>query len=231
MAITYSQSDQAVAAASGTAIVLAFGLNVAIDNLLVTVSFWDGADTTVTVTDSQLNSYTEAVHYHDAGITVGLAIHFSTAGASAANTVTTTLGAARTSRGLFIHAYAGAATTNRLDKTDTRTNEVSNPATDAVVPDSNGQLIFAAAMNDQDETYNAAGSFTEREGAVTGTHHFQSEDFTQTPAASIAGSWTALIAIHVMVLATFRAPSIAVDSGPAFVGGRIIYKLAPQRWG
>jgi hypothetical protein len=184
-------------------------------NLLVVVTRWENADTTVTVTDTLGTEYVEAAHGFSAAAGAALAVHLGIAPSSGANQITFHLGAARTFRQLQCFEYSGTTATSGLtaqDRAATTTGTTANPTVGPITPRADGELIFAAVGNAQGVTYAQVAPFTEiREDTDT-----QCQDVFQGAAAAISSSWTAAVANWTALIISVRA----VDGPPDATAGR-----------
>ena len=129
---------------------------------------------------------------YDVNNNQSLGICFAANIKAGATTVTATFNGSPPYRRILIHEYSGIATTNPVDVTKTNiangTTTSNAITTTAGVTTANGDLIFAAVMDDAGTTTITPGTnFTQR-GFVG--RDMATEDLVQTTAGSMAATWT-----------------------------------------
>jgi hypothetical protein len=198
--VQHTNKDQSSAASSTT---LAYGSNPAANNLLIVVVRGGSAITSITITDSIGNTWTNCT-FHAVGGVAALQITYAVNSTNAADTVTVTPSASTTMR-LAIYEYSGTATTSPLDlELNTNTNSSTTPAVTSQTPSANNELVFGAAAtsNAAAEVWTAGTNFT-LEDTVGANLTLGTEDWVQTTATattanftiSASDSWLAAIAI------------------------------------
>lgn len=171
---SFVQSTSAQHTASASAQTLAFGSNVTSgDLLIVAVGMTASPGDTVTVTDSQSNTYTQVSTYASfSNASLGteiLSVWWTIAGSSGANTVTVTPSGID-ALSIGIHEYTPPAGTVAVDKTANVTSTSAGPAA-SLVGVTAGAMIFAAyAQSDSNLASCTAGSgFTLRANILNGS--------------------------------------------------------------
>lgn len=214
MAVALVQSAIDAEPFSGDATMpVAFGSNVAANNLIVGAVTWDGNHTLSSVTDSQGNTYTlETVVRDGATPTVSLQVFHTIAGSSAACTVTATLSGNANRKAIVVHEVSGVQTTaGYRDKYAGQSQ--SNPGTGSnavtsgsVTTTTDGQYIFGATGDPGYSTGKTQGTgytLQETDGVMS---ILTSEDQVQTSAGSIAATFTIDgFAVISTAIATFKA--------------------------
>lgn len=145
------QSAHNVTGSAGKTLTCAFGSNnIAGNSIVVCVGMGEveGANITLAITDTNSNTYTEAVNASQS-TTLESAIFYATNIASGANTVTVTIaGSSSTNTAIAVEIYEvfGIITeTGALDQTNTGSNAGSTSvSTGAVVPAVPNELVFMA---------------------------------------------------------------------------------------
>jgi len=203
MAITlvqHAQKDVSSAVASTT---LAYGSNVTVNNLLIVVVRGGSALTSITITDSIGNSFTNGT-FHAVGGIGSLQITFAVNISTSANTVTITPNASSTLR-IAIFEYSGTVTTSPLDaENNAATNTSTTPAANSITPGADNELVFGsvATGNNFSETWTPGTNFTAEEQVGT-FKILATEDWIQTTATATTApqtmgtsdSWLAAIAV------------------------------------
>ncbi len=215
--------------ASAASQALAYVSNVAVNNLLVVVARCGGTPTSITVTDSRGNTWTNCTFHAVVGIG-GLQISYAVSKDSGPCTVTVTPSATNTNR-IAIYEYSGAAASAPLDaENNTQTGTSTTPAANSITPAADNELVFGAVANGNNITpqaFTAGTNFTE-EDQVGASPKFTLgiEDWIQTTATATTApqtmttsdSWMAAIAVF--KAATSGAIS-GSSSGHAMVGSTL----------
>lgn len=211
MAITLVQAwtikDQSTSVASTT---LAYGSNVTLNDLLICVVRGVSALTGITITDSQVNTWTNCTFQAVLGA-ASLQISFAVANATGANTVTITPNANSTLR-IAIGDYSGTATASPLDaENNTQTGTSTSPAAVSITPAANNELVIGAVAVSLTETFTAGTNFTlEAEVPAAANTKLGVEDWIQTAAtATTAPQTLSAIDIWLAAIAVFKAASAA----------------------
>jgi len=200
MAYAFVQSTRNAADAGSTSIAQAFASNVSSNNLLLAAIGFDTSGSTgvSTITDTLGNVWNRAIRNGPSANANELEIWWALAKAGGANTVTAkwSTGTSILSRRLAICEYSGNSTTSPVDQTNANsTSGSSTPATGAITPSADNELIFGAIYNDVGGTQSiaAAGGFTSRalDPSTTGAAgRMQVQDLIQGTANSTVSKWT-----------------------------------------
>lgn len=141
MAIAFVQKTSSESTNSSSARTLAYPSNVAANGLLVVVvATYNNATATVTVTDSQGNTYSQADAYRTTS-TTRISLWYAVAGSSGANTVTVTPSASIYMT-LGIHEYSGGDTSAPLRSATGQTGGSDNNPLTGTVTASSGDMVF-----------------------------------------------------------------------------------------
>lgn len=167
---------------------VAFGSNVASGNLLVAVVIIEsGSGATVSsVTDTQGNSYSAVAAQINSGTSLGIRVYYTTAGSSAANTVTAVVSSGGVHLGIV--EYSGATATVNTSAQASGVNDSSGTSsTGNMVGTSDDALIFVTETNSGAVVLGGAG-YTERINEVPD----KSLNIADKNGASgtYSGSWT-----------------------------------------
>lgn len=175
--------------------------NLVTGNANVVAVRYDGSATTVSVSDTAGNTYTQIQ------TVVGSSAHnlhlFSceNATANASNIVTATLTATRTYRRIFVVQYNGTAAASIVDDSDTASGVSATPETPDMSASTAGTVIGFAGIYD-DRTVTAGSGFSIVAGGAAGDYCAIEERFVSagTYKAGVTfgaptGSWTLIGAI------------------------------------
>jgi len=170
-----------------------FGSPTTNGNAIIFGLAYGNVDSTITATDTQGNTYTEAVRRYDPGHNEGCAIFYAsniTGGTS--NTVTVNFGETVAYLSLAIHEYTGIATTSPVDAVTGNTGNGSDVSSGSATTTAVGDLIFSCGVEDSysgGDTFTPGLGFKKRVdlGIDTG---YADEDHIQPSAGSIAANWT-----------------------------------------
>jgi hypothetical protein len=210
-AAPHVQSANASNSGSATSIGVASPGNTTAGNLLVAAVAWGTTDVTPTVTDTQLNSWTE-IGTHVFGNAAGVAMFYTTAGSSAANTVTGNFGSSVPNRGILIAEYSG--TTTSLDVTAASAAVLGNTtvaamtSTFATTTQANAVLVGVIGnTTDTVSTITPGAGYTERQEATSVI--FQLQDATMVTAGGVDASFTNITTAitYIARLAAFKTPA------------------------
>ena len=148
---------------------------------------------TITATDTQGNTYSQAIKTYDSGHHQGAAILYATNIAGGPSTsVTVKFSGSVAYLALGIHEYSGIALTSALDVTAGALGSGSSLSSGLAVTTAGGDLIFGVGVEDSNghgDTFTAGSGFTKRVD-LGNAAAYADEDETQTSAGSIAASWT-----------------------------------------
>jgi hypothetical protein len=159
--------------------------------IILGVTFGD-VSPTITATDSQGNTYVQAIQTYDSGHRQGSAILYATNIRGGSSTVTVKFSQAVAYLALGIHEYSGIAASGALDVTKGAMGKSSTPSSGTVTTTTNGDLIFGCGVEDSSgsgDTFSAGTSFAKRVD-LGNSAAYADEDTTQAKAGSIAASWT-----------------------------------------
>lgn len=160
--------------------------------ILIGVSFGN-TNPTITATDSQGNSYTQAIKTYDSRHRQGCAILYATnIRGGAPVTVTVSFSSAVAYLALGVHEYAGIVPAAALDKAAGAVGSGPTLSSGAATTTANGDLIFSVAVEDsvgRGDVFTPGSGYIKRVDLGNVAAHAD-EDMVQTSAGSIAGSWT-----------------------------------------
>ncbi len=154
---------------------------------------YGNSNATITVTDSQGNTYSPAVATYDAGHNQGCAILYAPGiRGNATDTVTLHFSSPLAYLGLGIHEYSGVAGLNPLDGVAGTKGLSSNPSAGTITTTANGDLIFSCVTEDAiggGISFTPGSGFTKRVD-LGQTAAYADGDSVQVVAGSIAANWT-----------------------------------------
>jgi len=159
--------------------------------IILGVTFGD-ANPTITATDSEGNTYTQAIKTYDSGHRQGCAILYTTnIKGGASNQVTVKFSAAVSYLAIGVHEYSGIAAASGVDVTAGATGIYMNPSSGSAATTAAGDLIFGVGVEDsagRGDTFTAGSGFTK--GVDLGTAAaYADENQVQNTAGSIAATW------------------------------------------
>jgi len=192
----FVQSAVAARTSSGGALATPARTTTTGNLFVVAVSWDDGTGTTVTVTDNKGNAYASATSKQlDTRHNQALQVFYATNGLGGANhTFTATPSRTATSMRLVVHEVSGVSGSNALDGAAVVNDEAGvQVSVGPVTTTTNGDYIFAVAMNDSGNTSFAptiGNGFTERATAAPAKSEMQTQDTIKATAGSIAATWT-----------------------------------------
>lgn len=205
-AAAYVQSDSQ-SQSSSTTNVLAFPSNNTAGNLIIVAGVINSQSQTMSVSDSQGNTYTSAIGPIDSLNSGRGQIWYAENISAGANTVTLTITGSVNSQ-IYIHEYSGLATSSSLDKTDSSTGTSSTCDSTAQTISQANELLFGLCFTDANtgSIDPASGSsYTEREEINTRT---QTQDRVVSSVASYDSQWDlGGSADWTGLLATFKEPA------------------------
>jgi hypothetical protein len=195
---------------------LAFTSNNTLHNFIVVCIRIGATGATITVSDTQTNTYASALQFNDTGGGNTVAIVYALDIKAGANTVTVSFsGVGSQTLRFSIAEYSGVALTSALDVTNS--NQANSAALDSgnVTTTANGELIVGIMVNANGKTWTVGTGYTSEEQVPTtaGTSKLMFEDRIQTSAGVISASatidssdpWSAGIA-------TFKSASITCNN-------------------
>ncbi len=148
---------------------------------------------TITATDSQGNTYVQAIKTYDSGHRQGSAILYATnIKGETNNTVTVKFSSSVAYLAVGIHEYSGLAASGALDVTAGVTGKGASPSSPAAKTTAGGDLVFGCAVEDsigRGDTFTAGAGFAKRVD-LGNAAAYADEDSVQTTAGSIAATWT-----------------------------------------
>lgn len=226
--VQHTQKD----AGTVTSTTLAYGSNVAVNDLLLVFTRWGGAATTTTITDTLGNIWTNLTIQNASGLG-GTVISWAVSNGSGADTITDTLDASTTLR-MAIAEYSGKATSSPVEaENNNQTGTSTTPAASSITPAADNELVIGWSAVSSAETFTAGTNFTLEEQVPTGASAGKSgfEDWVQTTATATTApfsinasdQWVAAIAVFKQATAAVASSSptqIGIKSGT----GNIILK-------
>jgi hypothetical protein len=159
--------------------------------IILGVTFGD-VSPTITATDSQGNTYVQAVQTYDSAHRQGSAILYATNIRGGSNTVSIKFSQAVGYLALGVHEYSGIAASGALDVAKGAMGNGSTPSSGTVATTTSGDLIFGCGVEDSSgsgDTFSAGTSFVKRVD-LSNAAAYADEDTNQAKAGSIAASWT-----------------------------------------
>jgi RHS repeat-associated protein len=175
-----------------TSFTVAFNANTTVGNAIVVSLTWGSTNTTITATDSQGNTFQEAIQEYDSvnPDLQGAAIFYATNIKGGADTITINFADQVAWVTAAVHEYSGLA--NALDVSVGALGSGTSPSSSSVATTANGDLIFGAVVEDINgtaDTYTPGSGFTKRVD-LGSTAGFADEDRIQPSAGSTAATWT-----------------------------------------
>lgn len=218
--IAHVQTPSGGAAGSGTDLPSAFGSNVTAGNSIVCCWRHGGNGRTVTLSDGLSNVYvSSATSSYDGvdGSTTGIGYALNINGGACTPNLHIT-GASTTLR-FSCSEFSGVSSSSALDKTASTNGSSNAPASGAVTPSIDGELLYACTHIAAIDTFTAGTDFTINTTviATAGSQRLASERYIQPTAASHNGNfsttnsntWTAnLVTLTAAGGATFPAALI-----------------------
>jgi len=186
-------SNSDASGAGHTSFSATFGSATTSGNTIIFGVTFCGANPTITATDSQGNTYTEAIRTYDSGHSQGSAIFYSTnITGGQSTTVLVQFGDGVAYLALGIHEYSGIATVTPLDGTSGTLGNGTSLSSGGITTTANGDLIFSAAVEDSagsGDTLTAGSGFVRRVDLADAAA-YADEDQIQSLAGTISASWT-----------------------------------------
>jgi hypothetical protein len=154
---------------------------------------YGNSNATITVTDSQGNTYAPVIATYDAGHNQGCAILYASGiKGSAPDTVTLNFSSPLAYLGLGVHEYSGVAGLGALDGATGSKGIGSNPSAGTLTTTANGDLIFSCVTEDaigSGITFTPGSGFTKRVDLGL-TAAYADADSVEVVAGPIAATWT-----------------------------------------
>ena len=206
---------------SGTALVsmsATFSLPTTSGNAIILGITFGNVDPTITVTDSQGNTYLQAIKTYDSGHSQGSAILYATniTGGSS-NTVTVEFNHSVAYLAVGIHEYSGVAASSALNVTAGALGTGATPSSGRATTASSGELIFGCGVEDgigHGDTFTAGAGFAKRVD-LGNAAAYADEDSAQTQAGPIAATWTlAPSSSWIASLAAFKTTATSSSQTP-----------------
>lgn len=191
---------------------VSFSSSTVTGNAIIVSLSWGAADSQITASDSQGNTFSNAVQRFDSATPdlQGCAILYAMNIKGGADTITVKFSPQVAWVTVAVHEYSGLA--GGLDVTAGSLGSGTSPSSTSAITASNGDLIFGNVtedINGKNDIYTAGSGFTKRIdlGASAG---FADEDQVQSSAGSVAANWTLSPSglKWVAVMAAFKALTV-----------------------
>lgn len=169
---------------------LAYVSNVTANNLLVVVVRSGGAVTSITITDTIGNTWTNGT-FHAISATGSLQISWSVNSSSAADTITVTPNSASTIR-VAIYEFSGTATASVLDvQENVQSGTGTGPDSTSFTPAQDNELVVGAAIVDNTATFTAGTNYTLQDAVPASPNtKLGVETWIQTTATATTANFT-----------------------------------------
>ncbi len=188
--IQYQQSHARFDASSSSS-QIGWLANAATTGNTIVVTYAAAVDTSYSCSDSDGNTYTNAVYTWHASQSQSFGVCYALVTdttPSSNNTVTVTFGSASTWRTVVVSEYSGISATQALDVYAGQSGTGAAPSSGSITTTRDGSLVYGAMVNDSGSTGNYEGAgFTNRVTAQAGM--IVVEDKTQTTAGSVAATF------------------------------------------
>src|SRR5713226_1049505 len=209
-------SNSDVGAASHTSISATFSLPTTGGNTIILGVTYGNAKPIITATDSQGNTYLQAIKTYDSGHRQGCAILYATnITGGLSNTVTVKFSQPVAYVAVGIHEYSGVVGASALDVTAGKLGSGSMPSSGPASTTANGDLIFGCVVEDgtgHGDTFTAAIGFTKRVDLGIAAA-YADEDGAQALAGPFAATWTLSPASSwIATLAAFKTATISQNA-------------------
>lgn len=179
-------------AGSVTSSTLAFGSNNTAGNFIaVCIRIGTEPSITITVSDSNSNTYASALQFNDTTGINTVAIVYAANIAGGANTITVSYAGGSATLRFSIAEYSGVVTSSPVDVTGS--NQGTGTALDSgsVTTTTNGDLIIGVMVNANGRTWTAGTGYTSEEQVPTGaTSKLMFEDKIQSTSGAVSASAT-----------------------------------------
>jgi len=178
---------------SHTSFAATFASTTGAGNTIILSVAYSGANPSLSVSDDEGNSYSNAVQTYDGSRNHGSAILYASSikGGSTA-TVNVNFGSQVTHIALTVHEYTGLASAGAVDAATGQPGVGGTPWSGSVTTTSNGDLVFSSTVEDTNgssDTFTVGTAFTKRIdlGSAAG---YADEDQVQVSAGPITGAWS-----------------------------------------
>jgi IPT/TIG domain-containing protein len=222
-------SNSDASGATHTSFTAAFPVATTGGNAILVGVTYGNTNPIITATDSQGNTYAQAIKTYDSGNRQGCAILYATnitGGASSKVTVKFSSSVAYLAVG--IHEYSGIATSSALDATSGKIGNGSGLSSGPATTTASGDLVFGCGVEDSighDDTFTAGSGFTKRVDLGSAAA-YADEDQSQTSAGSIAVTWTlGASSSSIATMAAFKTSSLGAGGSSVGPG---ISSLSPS---
>jgi hypothetical protein len=186
-------SNSDISSKTYTSFTAVFPSSTTTGNAIVVGVTFGNANATITATDSQANTYVQAVKTYDSRHNQGCAILYAAnIKGGASNTVSVKFSTSVAYLALGIHEYSGLVGSSPLDVTSGSTGTGTTPSSGNATTTTSGDLIFGCSAEDavgQGDTFTAGTGFTKRVD-LGNAAAYADEDKIQTLAGSTATTWT-----------------------------------------
>jgi hypothetical protein len=170
-----------------------FSLPTTSGNAIILGLTYGNLNPTITATDSQGNTYVQAINTYDSGHRQGSAILYALNIAGGANNVVTVkFSSAVAYLAVGIHEYSGIIAASGLDATAGKMGIGNAPSSGSATTTASGDLIFGCGVEDgtgQGDTFTAGTGFAKRVD-LGNAAAYADEDGVQALAGPFAATWT-----------------------------------------
>jgi hypothetical protein len=194
--MAYSLLQETIQTGGGsTTTVKAYGSNVAANTLLICEVSSSGPSSPASgVTDTKLNSWSQAGAASVSALGDTVQIFYAVSNGAGANTVTVTFPDVNQGDTMTISEYSGNATSSPLDQTDVGQGVSATPASTSITPSVANCLIISVESDSavNGTTITAGTNFGIRQTQLTSStlERIGTEDWIQTTATATTGSFT-----------------------------------------
>ena len=186
-------SNSDVTGTSYTSFAAAFKSTSTSGNAIILGITYGDTNPTITATDSEGNTYTQAIQTYDSGHRQGCAILYAlNIKGGASNQITVKFSAAVKYVAVGVHEYSGIAAAAVLDATAGATGINTNPSSGSAATIADGDLIFGVGVEDSmgsGDTFTAESGFTKRVDLGTAAA-YADQDQVQNIKGSVTATWT-----------------------------------------
>jgi hypothetical protein len=212
-------SNSNVGGASLASISATFSLPTTNGNAIILGITYGNLNPTITATDSQGNTYVQAIKTYDSVHRQGCAILYATnVTGGARNTVTVKFSQPVAYLAVGIHEYSGIVASSALDVTAGKMGIGNTPSSGSAQTTSNGDLILGCGVEDglgRGDTFTAGAGLAKRVD-LGNAAAYADEDGVQTLAGPIAATWTLTPASSwIVALAAFKTTTPSSQDVPA----------------
>jgi IPT/TIG domain len=180
-------SNSDISGASYTSFSATFGASNSTGNAIIIGVTYGNVNPVITATDSQGNTYLQAINTYDPRHNQGSAILYALniAGGSS-NKVTVHFTSSVAYLALGIHEYTGIASSSALDVTSGKTGSGTSLSSGSAVTTASGDLIFGCGVEDSTgngDTFTAGSGFTTRVNLGAAAAYADEDAIQATPGA------------------------------------------------